>query len=299
MNKFYLMNSPELPTLGTHLFTTSKFMLGFEQLGFVTQIAYTLDSIENNSIVLLSSHGLNSPHAWKSIEHLAKTYPECVYICWFFHDVYDKIPFQYFVITGEHFRLQPMLESHRHFWNIQQRIHNYIPFTFACSLQPHQVGTHERNDTLNGCFIGTAYKEDWIQNLPNVVYKTGLNHGKSVPEDERVQIFLSSKIAFGFHSNENVLNHVVVERVFEGMAYGCVVISDSPAASMITDGIVQTVTNKQDFLLKYNELLQNHELRRELQQRGYDWIQKHGCYQHVAQIFVNYFSDHFDFPQFK
>lgn len=52
------------------------------------------------------------------------------------------------------------------------------------------------------------------------------------------------------------INHVT-QRIFEGMAYGCVVISTSPAARDMTNGIVEYVATKEEFMEKYNCIQKN------------------------------------------
>lgn len=286
MKKFYLMNSPELPTPGTHHYTISKFSNGFKHHGYNVIEAFTLDSITDNSIVVISDHGIYKNNFW-ALEYLSNKFPNSIYICWFFHKFYDKIPFKKFVITGEHFHKKPSLLEHITCWDLQQRINNYVPLTFSSTLMPDVIGTLPRNECINGCFIGTAYKPDWIQDLQNIVYISG----NQLPEDKRVEIFLSSKIAFGFHSNANVLNNVVVERVFEGMAFGCVVISDNPVAAIITDNIVQIANNKEEFLNVYNRLLNNPDEMKILQMRGYEWIKKYGLYAHTSKNFLDKFNE--------
>lgn len=285
MKKFYLMNSQELPTPGTHYYTCSKFSKGFETHGYSVIEANTLDIIEDGSIVLLSDHGItpNRENGMKILNYLAKKYPNTVFICWFYHQYYEEIPFKKFIITGEHFHKKPLLANHIFCWDLQNRINNYVPLTFSSSLYPEQVESLPRNETINGCFIGTAYKPYWVNDLQNIVYITGNNF----PENERINVFLSSKIAFGFHADANVLNNVVVERVFEGMAFGCVVISDNPVAAEITDNIVQVCSSKEEFLIIYDRILNNDEERIQLQQRGYKWIKEKGLYTHVAKNFLN------------
>ena len=291
VKKIFLMNSPELPTPGTHMFTTNKFLSSFTYYGYEVFIANKLDDVVNGSIVLLSNHGIDHPiistntgiHA---INYLTATFPECTYLCWFYHKHYHSIPFKKFIITGEHFRMKPVLESHIPFWNIQEKIKNYVPFTFACALFPNDIGTFERKETLNGCFMGTAYKQEWVNELTNIAYLPGMSHGVAIKEEDRINTFLSSKIAFGFHHDGNVLNNVIVERVFEGMAYGCVVISDSPAAGIITGGIVQVAKDKTEFLEIYNRLLNNDSERLELQRRGYLWAKENGLYIHTSGNFL-------------
>jgi spore maturation protein CgeB len=285
MKNFYLMNSNELPTPGTHYYTTSKFSKAFEYYGYTVLEAKTLDSIIDGSIVLLSDHGItpNKEMGFLYLNYLSKKYPNTIFICWFYHKYYNEIPFKKFIITGEHFHKKHFLEGHIFCWDLQNKINNYVPFTFSSSLFPKDVGNFTRNEIINGCFIGTAYKHNWINGLQNIAYVTGNKY----PENERIRLFLSSKIAFGFHADDNILNNVVVERVFEGMAYGCVVISDNPVAAEITDNIVQVCTSKDEFLNIYNRLLNNDDERKELQKRGYNWIKKNGLYTHVVEKFLN------------
>jgi hypothetical protein len=285
------MNSPELPTPGTHFYTITKFSSAFKYYGYEVETANTLNSITDNSIVILSNHGLfhsYSDNLW-ALDHLSKAYPNCIYICWFYHKIYTQIPFKKFILTGEHFYKEPELDSHKFFWNLQSRINNYVPLTFRSNLLPEQVGSFPRNEIYNGCFIGTAYKHHWVSDLQNTVYVTGNN----LPEESRVSIFLNSKIAFGFHADDNVKNNVIVERVFEGLAYGCVVISDTPIAGEITNGIVQVATSKEEFLQKYHELLNDETRRRELQEKGLEWVKNNGLYIHTVKNFLDKISSIF------
>jgi spore maturation protein CgeB len=289
------MNSPELPTPGTHNYTITKFSRGFKYHGYNVHQAATLDSITDNSIVLLSNHGIfhsDKDNKW-ALQYLADKYPNCIYICWFYHEIYNDIPFKNFILTGEHFYKMPAIAQHKNRWNIQECIDNYVPLTFRASLYPEEVSQFPRTDTLNGCFIGTSYKRSWIEGLNNIVYITG----NELSEQERVRLFLSSKIAFGFHHEDNVINNVIVERVFEGMAFGCVVISDQPVAAKITDNIVQIANTKEEFLDTYHKLLNDPEKMKDLQARGYKWIKQYGLYTHIAKNFID--KIHTLFPSFE
>ncbi len=279
------MNSPELPTPGTHHYTINKFSSAFKYFGYDVEYANTLDSITDGSIVILSNHGLFHSYTdnfW-ALKYLSDKYPNCTYICWFYHKIYDQIPFKKFILTGEHFYKEPECEYHKFCWEIQKKVNNYVPLTFHSNLFPEQVGTHSRNEIYNGCFIGTAYKHHWVSNLENIRYITG----NSLPENERVSLFLNSKIAFGFHADDNVKNNVIVERVFEGLAYGCVVISDNPVAGEITNGIVQVATSKEEFLEIYQTLLNDESRRKELQTRGLEWVKNNGLYIHTVKNFLD------------
>jgi spore maturation protein CgeB len=281
------MNSPELPTPGTHYYTTSKLAYSFNNYGYEVLEAKTLDDIVDGSIVIISNHGIyhsDKDNKW-ALDYLAKKYPNCVYICWFYHRMYDQIPFKKFILTGEHFRKKPSLEFHIQCWDLQEKINNYVPFTFSSALMPNNIGVLPRNEVLNGCFIGTAYKYEWVKELSNIAYIS--TPGNQFPEEERIKIFLSSKIGFGFHGDANIANNCIVERVFEAMAFGCAVISDNPVAAEITNYIVQIARTKEEFLDIYHTLLSDETKLKDLQARGLEWVKNNGLYIHVAKKFLD------------
>lgn len=288
-NIVYLMNSYEFPVLGTHYFCMKKFIKGFEENNFIIKEAKHIDDLTNNSIVIISSHSINNNDFISNLILLANKFPDCIYICWYFHKIYNYIPFKKFILTGEHFHKKPKKNSHIIYWEIQNNVHNFYPLTFAANLKENIVGTLTRRNIYDACFIGSTYKYDWIHNLHNIIY---LGSNKWTPEnpikeEDRIQYFLDSKICLGFHSEDNIMNNVVTERVYEGMAYGCVVISDNPIAHEITNGIVQIATNKNDFNALYHKLLNNDDICKDLQKRGYEWVKQHGLYKHVTKGFLN------------
>lgn len=290
MKTIYLLNSVELPIPGTHYFTCNKFIKGFIEHGYQALEINKISDLCDNSIVLLSNHGYNINHKsfYNSLEKLANEYPNCIYICWYYHIFINNIPFKKFILTGEHFYEKPRLLEHIKYWDIQNNLNNYVPFTFSSFLNKIEVGKLKRNEIYNGVFIGSTYKKDWVNNMNNIIYlgSDKWTPENPIPEEKRIQYFLNSKIAFGFHSDGNILNNVVTERVFEGMSLGCVVISDNPIAGKITNNIVQVATNKRDFLTIYNKLLNNKEECEGLQRLGYEWIINNGLYSHTAKNFI-------------
>jgi len=101
---------------------------------------------------------------------------------------------------------------------------------------------------------------------------------------------LSSKVALGWHSEGNIENHVVVERVFEGLAFGNVVVSDTPIARDVTDGIVEfadTYDATRDFLLR---IKRDEAFRQKKMEQGFAWAKVNGTYSHVAKRFIDHFA---------
>jgi len=282
MSIFYVVDAPELPTSWTHFYTTRKFAEGWRQIGYNVKIAKSLDDMSDGSVILLSNHGIE--HNFWALEKLAKNYPNSIYIGWFFNEIYYKVPFKKFILTGEHWRnpRSELLQYHAEFDKLAKSINNYVPLTFMSSMPLEMVGSHGRAEQIDGSFVGTQYKREWIENLSNIVYITSNN----VNEEDRIKIFQTSKIVFGFHSDGNIQNGTVTERVFEAMAYGCVVISDNPQAGVVTEGLVKVATSKEEFLNIYHKLLSDSDERENIRMKSYEWIRRNGLYFHVALKFI-------------
>ena len=241
MFRVYLVNTPDYPTPGTHFFTISKFVNGFKQNGYYTETIASFDSIEDSkwNVFVMADHH----QSIDKLNLLADKYHESVFILWFHHKWFDQIKLNKFIITGEHFHSKPQLSDHVKCWDLQQKIDNYEPLTFAAKIHPDEVTMSDRlADKYDCCFIGNSYYTRQLQTIPNsFVYDYNQHNGKFLDEQERIDVYKSSILSAGFHHMNNVANNVVVERVFEALSYGCIVVTDSPAAEKLTGGIVKKV----------------------------------------------------------
>jgi|694.fasta_scaffold59874_4 nucleoside-diphosphate-sugar epimerase len=286
MFKVYLVNTHVFPTPGTHFFTISKFVKGFKQNGYYTETITSFDNINDAkfNIFVMADHHQNID----KLNELRDKYENSIFILWFHHRWYDKIKLKNFIITGEHFHEKPILEEHLKCWELQQNINNYVPLTFATSINPNELQKNIRlDDVYDCCFIGNSYYTNITKLIPNsFVYDYNHNGGRFLDEDERINIYRSSIVSLGFHHKNNVFNNVVVERVFEAMAYGCIVITDSLAAEKLTNGIVKKIDSFSEIsdIIKYYK--NNPEERKKKQQDGYEWIKKYGTYKHISNNFI-------------
>jgi hypothetical protein len=216
------------------------------------------------------------------------------FILWFWHEhlsTATEIFRQNFVLTGEHFYNKPSLHAHVKIWEIQNSTNSYVPLTFASNLLPADIGKLSRRDEYLAHFIGNGYKPTLNKKLSRRFRKIKIiNTPPFIPEAERKRIFLSSKVALGWHSDDNIKNSVVVERVFEGLAFGNVVVSDTPVAKEITDGIVEfsdTYEETKEFLLRIKK---DDAFRALKVEQGLSWAKAHGTYWHVAKRFIDHFE---------
>jgi len=258
-----------------------EFLDGWRDFGYAVSEARSLDECVGKTVLLLSSHAID----WDYLRRMNDVNPDAVYILWFYFDHIDKIPFRKYILTGEHYIHPPTLTAHKHWYDIACSVKNYVPFMLRANDAPASIGYHEKQIVRDGCFMGSGYKRDWVYGLPNVLYHDVCNGLLSY--NERRAIHLTSKIALGFHSNENIANSHVTQRVFEGLAAGCVVISDNPAAADLTGGIVVYAKTKEAFLELYDFYLRNADARIQKIHDGYTWVRAYGTNRYAAQQFMD------------
>jgi hypothetical protein len=247
---------------------------------------------DSGDIVYISNHGIahqNNEHATLNALHLLSSF-NCVYILWFFHDYINnsKIPkFNRWILTGEHFRREPVTEPHNRFWKLQNTIFNYVPLTFATNIPAESIGKITRQEDYSSSFIGAHYQQEWCRKLlidrKDVIIRYT---PPFIDEQTRVSIFRSSVVSLGFHSDNNAANSVIVERVFEGLALGNVVISDNPACEDATDGNVTYVSDYQQVKNEIEKWWNDKEARKLRQERGMQWCKEFGTYKAVSKAFI-------------
>jgi len=125
--------------------------------------------------------------------------------------------------------------------------------------------------------MGWNYHPEWV---PSGKF-TGIYHGfrhwsEYLSFAQRKAIYLSSKFALGFQSEENILAGHVSQRIFEGLAYGCIVFSESGPACQQTEGIVQCISSKESLEERMEYFGAHPDEVLALQQRGYDFIRRAG-----------------------
>jgi len=286
MFKFYLVNTPKFPTPGTHFFCISKFLNGFKFNGYYTEVIKSFDHIDDSeyNVFIMSDHH-NNP---ASLIDLSKKYKESIFILWFHHKWYSKIPFNKFIITGEHFYEKPSLPDHLKCWELQQKINNYVPLIFSSGINPDEMSIKDRlPDKYDCCYIGNSYNTIPLMRIPNsFIYDYNMYRENFLDEEKRLEVYKSSIVAPGFHHYNNLSNHVVVERVFEAMSYGCIVVTDNPTAEKITNGLVKVVNSIQEIndIIKYYK--ENPSERVKVQEAGYKWIKENGTYKHNCKLFI-------------
>jgi len=291
MNKFYIINTPSLPILGNFWHTVRKFTSGFSHLNFeifVVNDDSVFESINDssNNFFFIGNHGLSTNQYPETIDKL-KSFSNTIKIFWFFHDFFinnKDINLGKRILTGEHFLKEPSLPNHKKCYDFQKTIDYYHPLTFLSYIPIEKIGTFPRKEIWDAQFVGAYYKTQWTSKLQNCFIR---NTAPEISENERINSFLSSYVSLGFSADDNIKNHVVTERVAEGLSLGNVILSDNPVATEWTDGVVEYVDNFDQLKERIYFYKHSDSAFHQKQQEGYKWSKTKGTYTHLAKSFID------------
>jgi hypothetical protein len=213
--------------------------------------------------------------------------PDAIYIGWYWfrHNV-DRI--KYFIHTYEN-----MLQPDDRVSLIKKQRSN-VPLLLRASEDPDCIGTLEKQILYDYCFMGFPYCEDWE---PREHFK-GIYHATTqkgfLSYSERKQNHLASRFALGFQADENIRDKHVSQRIYEGLAYGCIVLTNSIPACEQTNGIAVYVRSKDDLIDKMNYYNNHPEEIQKKQQEGYEFIKKNGTNRSSIELFLSCIKQNFD-----
>lgn len=256
-----------------------------------------MDELIDGGIAFLDDVSGNYKEKQMIYEEIAQRCPTTVFICWYWWADVSFRPFTYMIHTGEYFRYLEEIKMQNNAYDYM-KLPFFIPLKLHANDSPDKIGTYSRSNQIDYCFMGGNYKFEWVKYITthcpqefigfyhSVVYDNYLTY------DHRRQIYLSSTFALGFQSNENIKTGHLSQRIFEGLAYGCIVLCENPLASEVTNGIVVHVSSQEDLVEKMRYYKAHPELIAEKQQQGYNWIQQHGTNRHSIRLFLQYIDQH-------
>ncbi len=297
MPRIFLINSDDFPCPGSHLLHTRKFLKSFENFGFTYgELNSTQDiavaQLSSQDVVYFSNHGVSeagpSTQQLTILEaiRLSGAFP----IFWFWQRHSDLLSSMFgsrWILTGEHYRAQIVRESHEEIAEAFRKSENYVPLTFAASMTPEEIMGIEKKHTWDASFVGHRYQPLLNAGLLLSKHKVSIRYTPPfISEEKRVGYFKDSLVMLGWHSLGNIANGVVVERVFEGLAYGCVVVTDNPYALEATDGNAIFSTNRVEIIELIGRLKRDESLRASIVAKGRLWAASHGTYRSVTEKFL-------------
>jgi len=253
-----------------------------------------LNELENGGILFVHDEAGKYKHNVELYHRIGQMCPDSVFICWYWRDL-TFTPFQKMLHTGEYYLYLHKKKSEiadYHYMTSPL----FAPLKLRANDSPHMIGTYPRTTlrtTLRDyCFMGGGYLMDWIpENYTGIYHRVLWNNYLSY--EKRREIYLSSTFAFGFQSDENVRTGHLSQRIFEGLAYGCIVLCNNPFASEYTDGVVVYVSSKEDLIEKMKYYKTHPEEVEAKQIAGYEWTKKYGTNRLSAQVFLDKIYDVF------
>lgn len=254
----------------------------FKDYNCEIKVVNSIDELEDDGIIFLDDAAGQYINNKELYIEIGKRCPSTVFVCWYWRDVSFQ-PFKYIIYTGEHhLRQSPVNDYMSH--------SKFIPLKLRANDSPKLIGKYHRNVQRDYCFMGGGYKMDWMPNgfiglYHRVIYDNYLSY------DERRNIYLSSTFALAFQSDENIKTGHLSQRIFEGLAYGCITLCENKLAEYITDGAVIYISSKEDLTQKMQYYKENPQLISEKQKQGYEWIQKYGTNRVSVQLFLDKIKD--------
>ena len=172
---------------------------------------------------------------------------------------------------------------------------NNCPLLLRASEHPDLVGTYTKNIIYDYCYMGWGYCRELVPSESFTgVYHGVYNHAQFLAYNTRKDIYLSSIFALGFQAHENIAFEHVSQRIFEGLAYGCIVLSNSLPACEQTNNIVVHVTSKEDLEDKMLFFKANPDIIKRKQEEGYEFIKTYGTNHCAIDKFINCIKQNFD-----
>jgi hypothetical protein len=276
-----ILRVPQLEPLPVMTCVFTELCGGFEDYDCTIKMIHTVDQLEDGGIIFMDDAAGNYIHHTSLHHIISQKCPTSVFICWYWQNLSYR-PFQKMIHTGE-FWLYLNETMHMYTYMTQP---SFVPLKLRANDSPSKIGMYPRKVVRDYCFMGGGYRRDWVPaEYTGMYYVAHSNNYLSY--DERRTIYLSSLFAFGFQSDENMHVGHLSQRIFEGLAYGCIVLCENKLAEDYTDGAVVYVSSKEDMVEKMKYYKENPEKVKEKQIQGYEWIKTHGTNRTSIALFLD------------
>lgn len=213
-----------------------------------------------------------------SFQRLAALCPNSVVIGWYWEHpgCENESFFPRILRLSEHYVYRRQASPARQAYMLRSDV---VPLLLRAKEAPERIGGYSRDIRRDYCFMGGGYKKDWLP--PASLGFTGLYHEVTnhnfLSYEERRDIYLGTRFSLAFQSDENLRTGHLSQRVFEGLAYGCIVFCENPLAEQYTRGAVITVPSREELWAKMKEWKEAPlEKVQAQQERGYEWSRRFG-----------------------
>ena len=230
---------------------------------------------------------------WNKIVDFGKKYDKLYYILWCWH-CFPNPPFKYWIYTFQEYKLEPNIETFKNEYKLFKNLekdNKFIPYRFSSFVDPKSnFREFNMNKSIDLIYIGCSYEMDKIDIIKKQDYNSFIHvsdGSNAIIGDEFTNLYRKSKICLGFMAEENNKKNTITERIWEGFSFGCLVLTNSKAAEIISEEAAVYYTDTQDLLNKIDFYLSNDEERNLKIEKGYDIFTNYGNYKHNTKEFIN------------
>jgi len=211
-------------------------------------------------------------------EQVLKRVPEARYVGWYWHNI-DTRGLKFLHVY------ENMLAGTDHRVAFLQQQKNNCPLLLRAPLNPEFVPELRPEPELDYCYMGTRYAMDLVPGAQyRGIYYSPPTTQQFLPWPRRKEIYLSSRFALGFQSDDNMINKHVSQRIYEGLACGCVVLTNSQPAVEQTNGICIWVGSRADVEEKMAYYMSNPEAYAQKQAEGWAFAKQQGTTTYAREI---------------
>jgi hypothetical protein len=280
MRDIIILNSKEIECSLVLIYVFTELCDAYTRLGFKVSIITDINSITNNSIVFMG----NIFNVKNPVELLYNVAPLAIYIGWYWQKKNVSL-LKYFIHIYENILAKKPTLNKILKLNFMKINKNTCPLLLRANDEINKIGTYKRNEIRDYCYMGSQY---CLSLVPSKEF-TGIYHGVTDHKlfytyNKRKEIYLSSTFALGFQSEENIINGHVSQRIYEGLAYGCIVLSNSIWACRETENIVVYISSKKDLEEKMIYYKNNRDKIKEKQKKGYEFIKRVGTNNYAISL---------------
>ncbi len=318
---FYILDHPFLPTPYNHRFFVEKFGQGFGLHGWDVRVVRRISDIDEPGLVMIGNH--DCFHGWETgrlqplfgripairpskklttrpgrrgkqlvVRRLVRRLrdrPETILLAWRGYELKSlrEDPGIRVIFAGECCWGEPKSAGRRGWREFSKRHPNALPIEFGAPVDPQHVGEGCENEAIDCSYVGyQGYEPDWQAHFRRDPRNRIVGTPPYIDEAERRDILRNSKIVLGLHQPENVADCLPIERVYDALAFGAVLITDNPWAVDATEGIGQYAETLDDARRLADHYLSHDAERRELRSRGLEFARRRGTYAHRAADFI-------------
>jgi hypothetical protein len=280
MRDIMILNSKEIECSLVLIYVFTELCDAYTRLGHKVSIITDINDITNNSIVFMG----NIFNVKNPVELLYNVAPLAIYIGWYWQKKNVSL-LKYFIHIYENILAKKPTLNKILKLNFMKINKNTCPLLLRANDEVDKIGTYIRNEIRDYCYMGYQY---CLSLVPSDKF-TGIYHGVTDHKlfytyNKRKEIYLSSTFALGFQSEENIINGHVSQRIYEGLAYGCIVLSNSIWACRETENIVVYISSKKDLEEKMIYYKNNRDKIKEKQKKGYEFIKRVGTNNYAISL---------------